>query len=297
MLRRLEHRVQLAESFARQPCDALIALHARKSFPSIRRFRALYPRAPLAVALTGTDLYADLPRSATARRSLDLADMLITLQPDAINHLPPEARAKARSILQSAVPPRVSPRPLNRVFEVTVLGHLRAVKDPFRTAIASRRLPASSRIRVIQIGRALTPEMLRQAQAEMRVNPRYRWLGELPRWKALRRLARSRLTVVSSRLEGGPNVVAEALVADVPVLSSRISGVIGMLGPDYPGYFTVGDTKTLVQLLQRAEGDAGFYANLANHCRKLAVHFEPIRELAAWRKLVDELGRLNGQKT
>src|SRR5687767_12422254 len=82
MLRRLNHRVQLAESFTDQPCDAMIALHARKSFLSVRRFLALRPGSPLVVALTGTDLYSDLPRSAHARRSLEWADLLITLQPD-----------------------------------------------------------------------------------------------------------------------------------------------------------------------------------------------------------------------
>jgi glycosyltransferase involved in cell wall biosynthesis len=123
----------------------------------------------------------------------------------------------------------------------------------------------------------------------MRINPRYRWLGELPRWKALQRLARSRLTIVSSRLEGGPNVVSEALVAGVPVLSSRISGVIGMLGADYPGYFPVGDTQALAELLVRAESDAEFYSRLVARCRKTAVKFDPKRELAAWVRIGNEI--------
>lgn len=297
MLRRLGHRVKIAESFTDQRCDALLALHARKSFPSIHRFRVRSPSAPLVVALTGTDLYADLPRSAKARRSLELADFIITLQSDALAHLPPAARPKARVILQSAVSRRVRPRPLSRIFEVTVLGHLRAVKDPFRAAIAARRLPASSRIRVIQLGQDLTPDMRRQAEAEMRINPRYRWLGGLPRWKAMRRLARSRLTVVSSRLEGGPNVVSEALVAGVPVLSSRISGVIGMLGPDYPGYFPSGDTRALAELLLRAEIDPTFYAQLRRSCQQRAPAFAPDRELAAWRRLANEVEALSNRRT
>ena len=47
----------------------------------------------------------------------------------------------------------------------------------------------------------------------METNPRYRWLGNLPHWQARRRLARSRLLVVSSKMEGGANVISEALVA------------------------------------------------------------------------------------
>jgi putative glycosyltransferase (TIGR04348 family) len=291
MLRMVGHRVQIAETFADQRCEALLALHARKSFPSVHRFRAIFPSAPLVVALTGTDLYADLPRSAKARRSLELADLVVVLQPDAIAHLAPEFRRKARVILQSAVFRGVRPRALSRVFEVTVLGHLRAVKDPFRAGMAARRLSASSRIRIIQLGQALTEDMRRQAEAEMRINPRYRWLGGLPWGKAMRRLARSRLTVISSRLEGGPNVVSEALVAGVPIVSSRISGVIGMLGRDYPGYFPVGDTGALAELLARAETDPRFYAELRRICQERAPDFAPERELAAWRKLTDELER------
>jgi hypothetical protein len=184
MLRKLGCRVAIAESFDGQSCDAMIALHARKSFASIRRFRALRGPAPLVVALTGTDLYADLPRSATARRSLELADLIIALQPDAINHLPAHVREKVRVVLQSAVPPRARPHRLRTVFEVSVLGHLRPVKDPFRAALAARRLASSSRIRILQVGEALTPQMRRRAEREMRINPRYRWVGGLPGSKA-----------------------------------------------------------------------------------------------------------------
>ena len=270
----------------------MIALHARKSSDSIGRFRALRSQSPLVVALTGTDLYADLPRSAKALRSLELADLVIALQPDATHHVPTHLREKVRVILQSAVPPRTRPRPLRNVFEITVLGHLRPVKDPFCAALAARRLPSASRTRVVQIGEALTDPMRRRAEREMRINERYRWVGGLPRGKALKLLARSRLTVVSSRLEGGPNVISEALAAGVPVLATRISGVIGMLGPDYPGYFSVGATTELRELMLRAETDLDFYAMLKRECDRLAHRFRPEHELSNWRRILYEIRRL-----
>ena len=67
------------------------------------------------------------------------------------------------------------------------------MKDPFRTANAVRLLPASSRIKVLHAGGALSPDMELEALAETKSNPRYSWLGELPRWKTLRLLASSRL--------------------------------------------------------------------------------------------------------
>lgn len=295
LLRQLGHRVAVAETYDRQPCDSLIALHARKSHSAVRKFHAHRPAAPLVVVLTGTDLYRDLPKSRTANESLRLATRLVLLQSDGVRFLPPGVRHKARPIVQSCEPPRSRQQPLSSAFEVTTIGHLREVKDPFRTALAARRLPADSRIRVVQLGAALTPAMKRRALAEMKRNPRYRWLGDVPRGKAMRLLARSRLTVVSSKMEGGPNVVSEALAVGTPVLASRISGVIGMLGDDYyPGYFDVGDTKALTALLLRAERDAPFFEQLSAHCRSLATLVEPRRELAAWQALFDEIGPVVG---
>ena len=54
-----------------EACDALIALHARRSHESIVRYAST--KKPLIVTLTGTDLYRDLPDSAEARESLELA--------------------------------------------------------------------------------------------------------------------------------------------------------------------------------------------------------------------------------
>ena len=116
-----------------------------------------------------------------------------------------------------------------------MLGHLRPVKDPFRTALAARLLPTTSRLRVLHVGKALSADMAERAHTEMAENPRYRWLGELPRWQALRVLARSHVLVLSSLTEGGANVISEALALGVPIVASRIAGSIGLLGDRLSG--------------------------------------------------------------
>lgn len=290
ILRSLGHRVAVGERFAGQTCDLLVALHARKSHDSVWRFRHAFPYAPLVVVLTGTDLYADLPRSRKAAESLRLASRIVLLQADGVRFLPEGERGKARVIYQSCPQaPRAMRRPKSATFDVTVLGHLRTVKDPFRTALAARQLPAESRVRILQLGAALTAGMERRARAEERRNPRYRWLGDVPRAQALRRLAESRLTVVSSKLEGGANVIAEAIALGTPVLASRVSGNVGMLDADYPGFFELGDTAGLAALLWRAEANERFYDGLVAACRKLAPRFAPERERAAWQTLLTEL--------
>jgi glycosyltransferase involved in cell wall biosynthesis len=131
--------------------------------------------------------------------------------------------------------------------------------------------------------------MASRARREAAANPRYRWLGQLPRWRALRVLARSRLLILTSRLEGGANAVSEALAAGVPVISSRIAGSEGILGESYPGFFPVGSTRALAALLQRFEEDETFRASLRTHCARLAPLVDPRREQASWASLLREL--------
>jgi len=289
LLAELGHQVLLSDDLS-EHWDVLVALHARRSHELVARARTRHPERPVVVALTGTDLYQDLPAgSGSALESLGWADRIIVLQPLAREGLAPELRAKTRVILQSAEAPVDPPPPEPGIFEVCVLGHLRPVKDPFRAAEAARLLPTESRVMVTQVGAALSADATERARSEMKDNPRYRWLGELPRPEALRVLARSRLLALTSISEGGANVISEALAAGTPVVSSRIPGSVGLLGPDYPGYFAAGATSELAALLARAEADRAFYARLSSHCEELAPTVRPDRERAAWAELLREL--------
>jgi glycosyltransferase involved in cell wall biosynthesis len=198
-------------------------------------------------------------------------------------------RDKVRVIYQSCTPPPGRFAPRRDVFEVCVMGHLRAVKDPFRTAEAARLLPSDSRVRVLHLGGVLEAGLAERVRAEMATNIRYRWLGDLSRWRALRVLARSRLLSLTSVMEGGANVVTEAVAVSVPVVSSRIPGSIGLLGPDYPGYFPVGDTRALAALLRRAETDTAYYAELQRRCVALRPLAAPDGERRRWERLLGEL--------
>jgi putative glycosyltransferase (TIGR04348 family) len=291
ILRGLGHQVTIVSDYQDEDCDLLIALHARRSGRAALRFRQRRPCSPLIVALTGTDLYRDLRNYRTPRRVLEVADRIVALQPLAAYELDPEVRGKLRVIYQSAEPSRKAPGRASEFFDICVVGHLRAVKDPFRAAYAARHLPRESRIRVLHAGGARDAVMHTRARAEEARNPRYQWVGALSRIKTRRLMAQSRLLVLSSRMEGGANVISEAVVDGTPVIASRIPGSIGLLGADYPGYFPVGDTGKLARLLKRAESDAAFYRRLATHCRKLAPMFRPAKEREQWRQLLAEITR------
>ena len=304
ILRRLGNRVSITQTYKGQEYDLLVTLHARRSYPSIIDFRRQHADGPIIVALTGTDLYRDIQSNHQAQKSLELATRIVVLQPKALDELRPRIRSKTKVIYQSVEDMRQpasgrsartrarKPKHGERSggsFNVCVIGHLRTVKDPFRTAMAARLLPGSSRIRVLQVGGAMTDAMAIRARKEMRINQRYEWLGEETRSRVRGILAKSRLCVLSSRMEGGANVLSEAIVASIPLLASRIDGNLGILGEDYPGYFRVGDTKQLAQLLTRAETCPDYLADLATRANNLAPLFSPAREEQAWADLISEL--------
>lgn len=304
VLRGLDHRVEIGRRYppdddvpagAASGPDLLVALHARRSSGSVLRYRRERPDAPVVLALTGTDLYRDLDRSAEAREAVGAADRLVVLQEKALERLSPETAERARVIHQSAEPPPGEHPPLEDVFEVCLLCHMRPVKDPFRAPEAARRLPSDSRLRVVHAGAALTGEAEERARREAAENPRYRWLGEVPRQEALALLARSRALVITSRLEGGANVVTEALACGTPVIASRIDGSVGLLGEGYPGYFPVGDTPALAARLHRLEVDGGYRRSLAEACSRRAHLADPDREVRAWADLLEELAASAGR--
>jgi putative glycosyltransferase (TIGR04348 family) len=291
MLRALGHRVRITGAFAdgREDPDLMIALHAKKSAASIRAFRQRRPHAPLFVALTGTDIYRDVKTSAEANASLELATRLIALQPRAIAELPGHLRDRARVIHQSARPPRSMERLFRDRFIACVIGHLREVKDPFLAADAAARLPPESRIAIVQLGQALDPGIEARALEIAAANPRYVWLGGQPRQRTLSILAGSDVFVLTSKLEGGANVISEAIACGVPVLSTEIEGSIGLLGKDHPGYFRGGDAQGLADLLLRVEREPDLRAALADRSRALSPLVDPRRELEAWRRLLEEV--------
>lgn len=285
LLRDLGHEVAVATEYSDEPVDAMVSIHAWRSAAAIARFRTLHPSRPLAVLLAGTDLYGFLQSDReTVIASLDRADVVIGLHDLVGDALPARIRDKLVIVYQSALPPTAPPEALSDRFEVLVVGHLRDVKDPLRAAAAARLLPPASRIVVEHLGRAHDAAWAARAEAEMAANPRYRWRGEVDGDAVRFRLARARLMVLSSIMEGGANVVSEAIVAGTPVLASAIPGSIGLLGRDYAGYFPTGDTAALAALLRRAEADPAFLAGLRAQGAARAPLFTPEREREGLRR-------------
>ena len=288
MLRSLGHRVRISVRWDGRAADAMIALHARRSHASIAGFRERFPASPLVVVLTGTDLYRDIRSDRDARASLALADRLIVLQDMGKLELARRYRRKTRVIYQSARA-RASGEPPSSRFRVAVIGHLREEKDPFRAALALAHLADLPEIEIVHLGQALSQGMAGEARRLMRVDRRYRWLGNVPHRAALGWLSRSDLLVLSSRMEGGANVVCEAAAAGVPVIASRVSGNVGMLGRGYPGYYRLADERSLARQIRRAALEPAYYARLERLTAARRPLFRPTAEREGLRRLLAEL--------
>lgn len=244
-----------------EPCEALIALHARRSAEAVAAYTAAHPTRPCVVVLTGTDLYRDIADDAAAQASLQRATHLVVLQDRGLAALPPAWRDKACVIFQSA-PPRTPAPPPQRVLHVLGVGHLRAEKDPQSLLRAATRLAQRRDIRIDLIGAGLDPLLGDAARSAQTASPQFRWLGARPHAETRQRIQRAHLLVNSSRLEGGAHVILEAVQSGTAVLASRIDGNVGMLGPAHDGYFEVGDDAGLARLIERARDDAPFLARL-----------------------------------
>ncbi len=273
-----------------EACELMIVLHAWRSAKSIIAFKKQRPDVPLVLAMTGTDLYRFLnTHPETTLASIQLADRLVTLHALAKKVLPENVHHKIHVIHQSALPLPKPAKRSSRFFDVCVAGHLREEKDSLRVAYAVRDLPVSSRIRVLHFGKAHNDEWAAYASDEMKSNARYHWYGEVPHWKIRRAYASCHLMALPSLMEGGANVISEAVVADLPVIASAIDGSVALLGEDYAGYFPVKDSDALRALLLKAESKPAYLEKLQQQCQQRAVLFSREAEKQAWADLLKDM--------
>jgi len=269
--------------------DILLALHARRSAPSVAAWANAHPERPLALALTGTDLYKDIQHDADAQRSLELANHLIVLQAEGLHALPAHLQRKAHVIYPSSTPlPAVNKTQAH--LRVAMVGHLRDEKWPQVLWQTVQALHADEGIYIDHIGKALEPAFAKEAERVSNQCPHYRWLGEQPYKQTRRSIQRAHVLVHTSRQEGGAHVIMEAVLGGTPVLASRVSGNVGMLGDDYPGYFEPGNATQLAALLReckRTQTQAdGLLAQLTHACQARAALFQPEREQNSLRALL-----------
>jgi putative glycosyltransferase (TIGR04348 family) len=272
--------------------DVIIALHARRSYTAIVAAKKHFPNVPLIVVLTGTDLYRDIADSTDAQHSLVLADALIVLQEDAIQYVPTAIRKKTHIVFQSATPLASAVKSKIKL-NCVVVGHLRQEKSPETIFAAATLLAANSQIHITHIGDSLDDSLAKQAAHLTATLKNYRWIGALPHGLTRAAIKRAHLLIHPSIMEGGANVIVEAITAGTPVIASKMSGNIGMLGADYAGYFPVGDAAALAALLQRINIEPNLFTRLNTACIARSALFTPDEERRRLDKIICHLGEID----
>jgi glycosyltransferase involved in cell wall biosynthesis len=170
-----------------------------------------------------------------------------------------------------------------------MVGHLRDEKDPATWFRAIRRLAGRRDLRFDHIGDGLDAALADEARALMAAQPNYRWLGARSHAEARQRIQRAHVLVHPSVMEGGAQVVIEAIRSGTPVLGSRMDGNVGLLGADYAGYFPVGDDAALATLIERVRDEVAMLPALARQIERRAPLFAPVAEAAALHRIVRSL--------
>lgn len=299
-LTELDHQVEIlpvvegreSDLEIRSGVDLVIALHARRSAHAVECSVAGNTSRPTIVALTGTDLYDDLPDNTNALRSVESATRLVVLQDHGLQQLAsisPALAAKASVVHQSVEPTGLVRTPNPEHFTVVVLAHLRAVKDPLLSAKAAQLMADTSQLRVLHAGSAHSQHWRELAETETRDNPRYQWLGGVEQLEARRLLANADVLACTSKLEGGANVVSEAIALGVGVVGTNIGGNRGLLGDDHPTLVKTGDHEALARVFTRLESEPAEREALAQRSRQRKWMTDPSHERSQWQTLLDEL--------
>jgi putative glycosyltransferase (TIGR04348 family) len=282
--------VTVSTQYAGEVADVLLALHARRSAAAIRAFQARNPKSPVVLTLTGTDLYKDLPAGdADALDSLRRAKMWIMLQEHApyflsnlkLPILPDGQGRDVQVVFQSALPMEPAPKRASLILNVAFVGHLREEKDPRTLFNAVRMIPKHMPLAVNVVGNGLDSTLVAEASQLAADDARFAWLGGLSHDKARELIRQADVLVVSSIMEGGANVISEALMSGTPVIASAVSGNMGMLGPKWPAYFEAGNAGGLAQLLTRCVSDRPYYDTLLEAAQQRAHLFHPQSEAIA----------------
>ena len=130
-------------------------------------------------------------------------------------------------------------------------------------------------------------------RAEKRgLSRRVRFFGHLPQRDLARRMARARLLVLPSQIEGLGRVVIEAMASGLAVVASRVGGLPEIVRHDVNGLlFDPGDLEALVGSLSRLMADPSEVSRLAQQAVRDAEGLcSPESYLAGYRRLFGLLG-------
>ena len=191
--------------------------------------------------------------------------------------------------LPGADPVHQLPQLSHEVFNIAWIGRMTREKGP---DILIEALPAVKDLamHVTMIGDGSERPALQSRAKELRLDERISWAGEVPR--ASRLLPAFDLLVISSRTEGTPITLFEAMNANVPVVAALVGGIPDVVSPAEAILIPPGDPAALsraIRTVVNAPAEARIRAERARN--RLATDFAPTPWLDAYDRIYRDAAR------
>ncbi len=123
--------------------------------------------------------------------------------------------------------------------------------DLFLTSLRDSAMPSD--VQAVIVGDGPMREELQARTDQWGLTSRIRWLGVVSNAGPL--VSAFDLVVCSSRTEGTPMVLLEALAAEVPIVSTSVGGVPDLLGPEGGILVPAGDSAAIARAIAKVYGD------------------------------------------
>lgn len=231
---------------------------------------------PVVTTLRGQDVY----RSGTSgpfrwmlRTCAALNDHMITVSSAmaaALVQMAPGSKGRV-SVIPNGVQARFSSLRTNaevrRLITIGSLISLKKMETVIQAFVKLTELYGSLQLEIV--GDGPQRKHLTQLAHDLGVADRVLFTGMIDPEQVADRLMAGSIFILASSMEGRPNVILEAMAAEVPVVASDIPGVRELVGDDERGLlFQVGDAVQLASLIQRLVKDDGLAARLTGSAKQ-----------------------------
>jgi GalNAc-alpha-(1->4)-GalNAc-alpha-(1->3)-diNAcBac-PP-undecaprenol alpha-1,4-N-acetyl-D-galactosaminyltransferase len=172
---------------------------------------------------------------------------------------------------------------------IAALGRLCAEKGfDLLLKAAAQVLKSHSDWTLIIIGEGMERENLERLAAGLDISHRVRFLGFVP--EPMRLLPRADLFVLSSRFEGFPNALLEAMACGLPVISTDCSGARAIIRNGVDGILVpVEDEDALAAAMKHLISDEKERACLASRAPEVALRFGTDHVMGIWHELLTDV--------
>jgi glycosyltransferase involved in cell wall biosynthesis len=186
-----------------------------------------------------------------------------------------------------------SPAPHHNPDQLICVARLSAEKGlPGLLTVFAKLTIERPELKLLLVGDGSEKHALEQQARELGISSQVEFLGRQSESETLRLIARSKVLVLPSFMEGLPIVLMEAMALGTAAVSSNVAGVPELIADGTNGLlFPASDWSRLEICVRRLLNDAGLIETLTRNAeRTISCHFDVRQSAKQLVKLYSELG-------